>query len=71
MSLNVLDRDIEAKCQGSSTSSEGVEPKSLAVNPMEVRVLDKMVLTCNWVKIVSFPYACRRTWVLVNTRGKH
>ena len=29
--------------------------KSLAFNPMEVRVWDKMVLTCNWVKVVSLP----------------
>ena len=27
----------------------------LAFSPMEVRVWDRMALTCNWVKIVSLP----------------
>ena len=33
VSLNVLDGDIEAECQGSSTSSESVEPEILGIQP--------------------------------------
>ena len=49
MSLNVLD------CQGGPSSSVSVEPEILGIQPMEVRILAKMILTWDWVIIVSLP----------------